>query len=65
MIHGCYELSWWSVTFPSRVTGSIQARRGQNKKLQEDMAFRFPLKIQGRWDSEMHKQVVNDELHSF
>ena len=26
------------------------------------MALSFPLKTQGRWDSEMHKQVVNDEL---
>ena len=53
MFHGWYELPWWSVTFPSLVTGvtgSIQVHRGQNKKLQEDMALSFPLKTQGRWD---------------
>ena len=65
MFHGWYELPWWLVTFPSRVTRSIQMQRGQNKKLEEDMALSFPLKTQGRWDSEMHKQVLNDELHSF
>ena len=64
MSHGWYELPWWLVTFPSRVTGSIQVHRDQNKKYQEANALSFPLKTKGGWDSEMHKQVVNDELHS-
>ena len=29
------------------------------------MALSFPLKTQGSWASEMHKQVANDELHAF
>ena len=65
MFHGWYELQWWSVTFPSRVTGSIKVHRVQTKKYQENMVLSFPLNTQGRWDSEMHKQVANDELHSF
>ena len=29
------------------------------------MARSFPLNDQGRWESEMHEKVEDDELHSF
>ena len=44
---------------------SIQVHRGQNKKYQQDMARSFPLNAPGRCESEMHKKVDDDELHSF
>ena len=33
MSHGWYKLPWWLVTFPSRVTGSIQVHRGSKRKV--------------------------------
>ena len=60
MVEGLYGMSWCSVTFPSRVTGSIQVHRGQNKKWQQYMARSFPLNAQGKCESEMHKKVKDD-----
>ena len=56
---------WWSVTFPSRVTGSIQVYMDQNKKKQQNMALSFLLNVQGGLESEMHKKAEYDVLHSF
>ena len=61
MFQGLYDMSWCSVRFPSRVTGSIQAHKGQNKKKQQEMARSFPLNAQGRWKPDMHENVKDDE----
>ena len=67
MFHGWYEKA---VVVIGKISQSAQlwcnsSAQGSKQKVTEDIALSFPMKTQGRWDSEMHKQVVNDELHLF
>ena len=61
MYQDVYDMSWCPVWFPSRVTGSIQEHRGQNKKQQQHMACSFPLNAQERCESEIDKKVEDDK----
>ena len=65
MCQGLYDIPMCSVRFPSRVTGSFQVHGGQIEKYQQDTMRSFPLNAQRRCESEMHKKVEDDELHSF
>ena len=53
-------MPWCSVRFPSRVTGSFQVQRDQNKRQLQDMARSFPLNNPGRCESEVSKKVQDD-----
>ena len=61
MYQGLFGMPQCSVRFPSRVTRSTQVHSGKNKKYQRDMSRSFLLNTQGRFESELHKKVEDDE----